>query len=276
MRIKVNGDVIKEHQIKAEMDRLRNSHDQAFLNMSEEEKELQLRLWSKENLIERVLLAQEARRRNYPLDEGLMASRFAEIIGEETLIEEEVQKLRADIRLEFQVTQLLNELKEQVPEPNDAAIEKFYSDHPEMFIVPEQVNAAHIVMYINERQNKIEAYKRICEVQERLKAGESFESLAKNVSDCKEWQLGWFAEGQMVKSFEDAVFSLQPGQISDIILTEYGYHIARVYEYKPQHLMPFEEVKAQIKDYLWNELIEEQIFKLVDTLKEKAEIHEEE
>ncbi|NOX90142.1 MAG: hypothetical protein GXO77_14075 [Calditrichaeota bacterium] len=276
MRILVNDDVIEEHQISAEMDRLRNSHDQAFLNMSEEEKELQLRKWSKENLIERVLLAQEARKRNYPQDEGAMASRFAEIVGEEMLDAEEEQRLWADIRLEFQVTQLLNELKEQASVPDDATIKKFYSDNPEMFVVPEQVNAAHIVMYINKQQNKIEAYKRICEVQERLKAGESFETLAKNVSDCKEWQLGWFAEGQMVKPFEDAVFSLQPGQISDIILTEYGYHIARVYEYKPQHILPFEEVKNQIRDYLWNESIEEQIFKLIDTLKEKAEIHEEE
>ncbi len=275
MTLKVNGQSVTETMIKNEMERLRPEYDQAFREMPAPQREQQLREWARENVIEHLLLAQEAQRRNFAVDEGVLASRFAEMVGDESLNEEEEKTLKEDLRLHLQLEQLMEEISQSIVPPDEQELKQYYDSHPEEFTVPEQVNAGHIVFYINQKQNKIQAYQKIVQVEKRLKAGESFEQLAQSVSECQEWQLGWFSRGQMVSAFEEAVFALKPGQISDIILTEYGYHIARLYDRQAERLLPFDEVRTQIAERLKQERLQERLFDLIDQLKEKAEIVEE-
>ena len=275
MTLKVNGQSVTETMIRDEMERLRPEYDQAFREMPAPQREQQLREWARENVIEHLLLVQEAQRRNYAVDEGVLASRFAEMVGEQALSEEEEKKLKGALRLHIQLEQLIEEVFQSIEPPDEEDLKQYYDSHPEEFKVPEEVNAGHIVFYINQKQNKIQAYQKIVQVEKRLKAGESFEQLAQSVSECQDWRLGWFTRGQMVPAFEEAVFALMPGQISDIILTEYGYHIARLYDRQPERRLPFEEVRAQIAEHLKQERQQERLFELIDQLKEKAEIVEE-
>lgn len=275
MPLKVNGQPVTEIMIRDEMERLRPEYDQAFREMPAPQREQQLREWARENVIEHLLLVQEAQRRNYAVDEGVLASRFAEMVGEQALSEEEEKKLKGALRLHIQLEQLIEEVFQSIEPPDEEDLKQYYNSYPEEFTVPEEVNAGHIVFYINQKQNKIQAYQKIVQVEKRLKAGESFEQLAQSVSECQEWQLGWFRRGQMVPAFEDAVFALKPGQISDIILTEYGYHIARLYDRQPERRLPFEEVRTKIAEHLKQERQQERLFELIDQLKEKAEIVEE-
>lgn len=116
-----------------------------------------------------------------------------------------------------------------------------------------QVNARHIMRMSNERmpQNiQEQKYKEIVEIKQRLDAGEDFAKLAKELSDDKAsaqkgGDLGWFGIGRMVREFERAAFALQTGETSDIIKTQFGYHIINVTDKKG--VEPFEKKKADIQ-----------------------------
>lgn len=90
----------------------------------------------------------------------------------------------------------------------------------------EQIHARHILVDSKEQADSI---------LDRLKKGESFEALAKELSKDasnkdKGGDLGWFPRGQMVKSFEDAAWALKPNEISGVLQTEFGYHIIQLLE----------------------------------------------
>jgi parvulin-like peptidyl-prolyl isomerase len=86
-----------------------------------------------------------------------------------------------------------------------------------------QVRASHIL---------VKEAKLAQELKSKIEGGESFEAMARQHSSCpskaKGGDLGWFSQGQMVKPFEDAAFSLSEGKISDPVQTQFGYHLIKV------------------------------------------------
>jgi len=108
--------------------------------------------------------------------------------------------------------------------------------------VPEQVHAAQIVV------KGLDEAKR---VQAQLKAGKKFADLARRYSlsaDAKVGgDLGFFPRGQMPPAFDAVVFSLRPGQVSDVVSTDYGFHLFRVIELKPARKRDFTEVRKQVE-----------------------------
>ncbi|WP_419822654.1 peptidylprolyl isomerase [Anoxybacterium hadale] len=126
----------------------------------------------------------------------------------------------------------------------------------------DEVTASHILVATEDTAK---------EVLEKLNAGEKFEDLAKEygTDGTKDagGSLGTFGRGQMVKEFEDAAFAMQPGEISDIVKTEFGYHIIKVTD-KKQGTKTFDEVKESIK----SGLVSEEAQKQIDALRGKKKI----
>jgi peptidyl-prolyl cis-trans isomerase C len=113
--------------------------------------------------------------------------------------------------------------------------------------MPEQVHARHILVKVDPKADatqKAAARKKIEDIQKQLKNGEDFSELAKKASDCpsnaKGGDVGYFGRGQMVKPFEDAAFSLKPGEVSGIVETEFGLHLIKVMDKKPEKIMDYQ------------------------------------
>lgn len=146
-------------------------------------------------------------------------------------------------------------------------LKEFYDKNKAQFKKPEMVEASHILIKPEKDtpEAKAAAKKKAEKILERLtKGGESFEKLAEQESACpsgksNKGSLGKFARGQMVKEFEDAAFALEPGQLSKVVETKYGYHIIKVTGKEKEKQYPFDQVKAFIEQRLRSQKIQEAI-----------------
>jgi len=165
----------------------------------------------------------------------------------------------------------------------EADAKKYYDENIKEFQVPEQVRASHILISTkptdpnaDPNQVKVQAKRKAEELLKKAKEGADFAALAKENSSCPSaaqgGDLGSFPRGQMVKPFEDAAFALKVGQISDLVETEFGYHIIKVTEHQDPNQIAFDKAKTNIIDQLTQEKRQEAARKYVDSLRQSAKI----
>ena len=153
---------------------------------------------------------------------------------------------------------------------------KFYDENPKQFQRPEEVRASHILIQPDANQTKEEAKAKMEDILAQIKAGGNFEELAKANSECPSapngGDLGYFPKGKMTEPFEKVAFEMEVGQISDVIETEYGYHIIKVTDHRQAGAIPFEEAKESIIEYLTNKKKNEFAQDYIKKLKDEADI----
>jgi peptidyl-prolyl cis-trans isomerase D len=158
--------------------------------------------------------------------------------------------------------------------PSDDDLRKFYADNTARFTAPEERKASHILINADKKLAAPDREKAKARAQalleEARKAPAQFAELArKNSQDTgsavQGGDLGFFGRGTMVKPFEDTAFAMKPGDISEVVETDYGYHVINLVETKGGQKRPFDEVKATIDGELrkaaalkrWPELAEQ-------------------
>lgn len=154
---------------------------------------------------------------------------------------------------------------------DEAKIEEYYQKNLDKYQVPEQRHARHILLKVNQddsQQRRQEQAQKAEEVLKLAKSGDDFAALAKQYSEGPSkdsgGDLGFFSEAQMVPAFSKAVFSMKPGEISDVVETQFGYHIIQLEEIKPAHTKPLSEVKAEIISTLQKKEAESLAFQLAN------------
>jgi peptidyl-prolyl cis-trans isomerase D len=136
--------------------------------------------------------------------------------------------------------------------PDD--IKRNYEDNEQQYATPEQVRASHILLK-TEGKDDAAVKKQAEDLLAKAKSGADFAKLATQYSEdeaskVKGGDLDYFPKGQMVPEFDKAAFSLNVGQISDLVKSQYGYHIIKVTEKKAATKKSLDEVRAQIEDQL--------------------------
>jgi len=286
MALYVNGQAVDQHRIDSEIKRLRPEYERTFAKMDPILREQQLIDWSKENIIEAILLSQEAARQIGAMASESLEAEYKEFIvqhgGNENfnafLVEQHLTEaqIRQDIERQLQTRQFIQKIESRATPPTDKQIRKYYEENQQRFTVPMMVRAAHIVRHPKENLTPEQAKMQMDEVMVRLRAGEDFGKQASENSDCPDrgGDLGYFAAGQMVRAFEDAVFMLEPGQISEIFETEFGFHIAKMLDKRPSVVVPLEHVRDRIAEELHVQSRRKAVEQTIDNLRAKATIEE--
>ena len=176
-------------------------------------------------------------------------------------------RLKDDIERQLMINSVLKETRNQVSISDEELLE-YYNENKESLLEPEQVHARHILVETEEEANIL-----LLQLKEGLT---DFAELAKEKSIGPSapsgGDLGFFTRGQMVKEFEDAAFSLEQGEISDVVQTEFGYHIIKCEEKKEEYSPTFEEAKERISNTLSSQRENEAISTLISKLREEAAI----
>src|SRR5947209_1856724 len=148
----------------------------------------------------------------------------------------------------------VNQIRHNV-QVSDDMLKQQYQSNIQQYQVPNRVHVEHILFMTVGKTTDAEVEeirKKAEDVLKQIKKGGKFEDLAKKYSEDpgskdKGGDLNWITQGQTVPEFEKAAFSLNAGQISDLVKSQYGFHIIKVVEKETAHTKPFEEVKDSLR-----------------------------
>lgn len=270
---KVNGKKIAREEFNNMMMRLQQQQEQNGANLTAEQR-LQGENNVLDSLIEYNLIVQEAKRQKVKVPKAELEKQFNEISKQfpdkKTFRDQLTQmglserKLRALIEEE----QVYTKFGEQVQKVKVTA-----KDIADAFV---QVQARHILIKTEEGKEK-EAEKKAKEVLGKVKAGGDFAALAKQYSDdpgSKEngGDLGFFGQGQMVPAFEKAAFALKKNEVSDLVKSDYGYHIIQVLDRKEAKGEEFQKQKKDLEKQVKEKKGQEAYQQMVSDLKAKGKI----
>ena len=267
--VKVNDTVIKEKDVAAETEKRLTAQAQRMPPGKEINDRMrnQIRTGVVDMLVEKTLLEQKLASQKVTIADKQSMEDIEKIAKQQNLTMEDVpaeiakfgmtmDDLKGQILMKLQMDTLIEkEMKEK--DITDEDIKTFYDKNPQYFERAEEVQASHILVKLEENatpEQKAEARKKIEELQKKVKDGGDFAELAKANSNCPSSErggdLGSFGRGQMVPEFENAAFTMEVGQVSDIIETRFGYHLIKKTGHTKAEKTDLDEVKDQIKQYL--------------------------
>lgn len=166
------------------------------------------------------------------------------------------EKVRESFLRDRLVQGLVAEVIQDTVAVTDAQVRAYYDAHPELFDTSE-MRVSHILLMVSQGDppESLEVKRARAEgILDQVKAGAPFAELAVKYSDCpsseKGGDLGFGRKGQWVKPFADAAFALQPGEVSGVVETRFGFHIIKGAERRGGGLTAYEEVADRIRQYL--------------------------
>jgi len=202
-----------------------------------------------------------------------------DIITEEILYEEalkkkidkdkEIKVVLEEAKKRIVVARLIQDEIEEKVAIEDAVLLEHYNANKDQFMSPEQYRASHILVATLEEAVKIK--------DQLEKGGSDFSELAEEYSldvatKKRGGDVNYFSVGQMVPEFEDACVTLNVGETSDVVKTQFGYHIIKLTDKKPSGLLEFDSVKEQIRNQLSNSVKRKAFDKLISDLKAEYKI----
>ncbi|MDP6491457.1 MAG: peptidylprolyl isomerase [Kiritimatiellia bacterium] len=242
-----------------------------------------------DQFISQTLVSKEAARRDIPVTNEEIDAVLANIgstLPEGVTLEQALQAQNmtvADFRATIVANERMRKLFEaettEAEDATDAQVETFYTENAQRFTTEESATASHILISCDEKADE-EAHAKaeadLEAVKVTLAEGGDFAELAKVHSSCPSKEqggsLGSFTRGRMVPEFEEAAFSMELGTVSDVVKTQFGYHLITVTERTEASSRPLEEVSEEIRTHL-DRQAEGKLFEVfVEGLKEGAEI----
>lgn len=190
-------------------------------------------------------------------------------------------EVKEDVRKQLSRNKFMESLWAGKVEVTQEEAKKYYDENPQRFDIPEQIKASHILIQpelngTDPNEAKAKARAKAEDLLRQIKEGVDFAELAKAHSNCPSapqgGDLGFFPRGQATAEFDKAAFELEVGQITDVVETEYGFHIIKVTDRKNASTTSFDQARDDIIAQLTQQKQLEFASAYIDSLKADATI----
>lgn len=169
----------------------------------------------------------------------------------------EMEKVKANVLVQYSIKKLMGSIV-----VTEEDLKAYFDQNPEQFQSGEQVKASHILVSSEEEALKI---------QQEIQNGLSFEEAAKKYSTCPSKEqggdLGSFSRGRMVPEFENAAFSMNVGEVSAPVKTQFGYHLIQLVDHQSSAVQAFDTIKDQLNQFLINQQVEKVLSEKLNDVK---------
>jgi len=274
MSLSVNGVLIPEDKIGAEVSRMRERYEKYTRENGAEPKEAELREWAEENLIEAEVFKQAAENEV----ENPSAERVRQYV--QTLVKQGDQmpeaELAAQAETELRLHALVKKVRKDVPRPTEAATRAFYEAHQDYFVSGEQLLLSHLCRFFYP-VDKSALFLDLLRIKSEIESARlDWSDAVSRFSDTAEKDGGMFdpvVRGDWPEAIESQLFALAPGQISDVIEIEgTSLHLFRLIVKEPSVPLPFKDVRQSISDQLFEVSCQNALDARLDALKASAQI----
>ncbi len=289
--ITINGEPLPQEAIEFEYRRLVQYYSQHMSAEQIKQQEDRLRAQAREQAIGAKLLLNEAQRLDLQVPTEMIDKKLQPIIEqsggrepfEQRLKENNIteEQLRQNMEQGCKVDVLIEKVCEGLSDPTEEEMQTFYKENQENYLQPERVAASHILVRpaSDKDEDRVTAESKIEGIADELKNGKDFAELAAVHSECPSGKqnggsLGWFSRGMMVPEFENAAFAMNVGEMSDIIETQFGYHVILKTAEDEGGQASFTESQDKIRDVMRHDRRGKCLAAFVEDLKEKATIAE--
>ena len=285
MSLIINGERIDNGLLDQEFAQIK-SYFESLGNVSCCERDDEFRGYAKDNVVAKVLLAQEAASRIETTPDSEVSAamdrlkqehggddQFYAAIGAGP---DQESAIREQLEMELRVNRLVDQFCVADPEPSDQQLHQFYEQQIEQFTSREQVKASHILKSPKRSEDRQTAFDELRRLREQLLDGADFETLAREHTEKPkaEVDLGYFSQGDLMPEFEMMAFSMRVGEISPVFVSPGGFHLVKLTARKPATAQPFDQVREQVHQRLLEDRRSQRMQELVEQLRNRATIEQ--
>jgi len=270
MTLRVNGKSISEAAVLNELKRLLEFYSQHLSRAELGQHADELVGKAREHAVGTQLLIDEVKRRHIVVADSEVDKAVLEMTqrvgGDEKLIGIltkqglTLDQFRASVKAGKQLDQLVNRVTSGEQECSEEELRAYYEEHAERYSTPDQVQVRHIMMKpaSDREEDKATTRSLLLSLRHKAMEGEDFSGLAEAHSECPSGKeaggsLGWIARGTTLPEFDNIVFGMDIGEISDVVETPIGFHIIEKTDEDMGEPMTFDEVKERIRELLIHE-----------------------
>lgn len=280
----INGAHIGDDVVEDEFESLKE-HYQRLGEVVCCDRDVELRTYAKENVVNRTLLEQESVKRFGEIDDATVEARFEALKeehgGDQNFYDNtgfnrgDRNVILAKLKSSLTVDRLL-EAEVSVPDKaTEEELERYYQDNLQRFLGEEEVRVSQIFIEPSSHEAAREAYMALRTVRRELLAGKDFDQAAREhgSDEDREIDLGWMKQGQTMPEVEAITFSMEVGEISPIVATHYGFHLFKVTDRKDAKPIPRDQISGFEEKYL-SERRAMGIADLIDRIKSTSTVEE--
>ena len=250
----------------------------------------QLRLEAMDLMIEQELLKQAAEREGIEGDDAEVDKKVEELRAIFDRDDQFRMKLEGDGFTEESFRRhvdrmaaakiYLDRVRADSADVSDGELERFYAENEDRLTLPARVRVRHILLKwkpMGTQNDRAAIREQMQPILERARSGEDFTALVAEFSEdfatkSNGGDTGFFGPGEMVPEFEQAAYTLEVGEVSDPVNTVFGVHILKLEERQEPRLLPLDEVREQLRDYVREEKMEAAVDAKIDELRAAADI----